>query len=44
MPAGTKVARCVGKVQGKGKSKKSAIRICQAQLGQSYMTGKRSKT
>jgi len=41
MPKGTKVYRCVRKVMNSGKSKVSAIRICQASTGQSYKTGKR---
>ena len=44
MPKGTKVYRCVQKVQAQGKSKASAIRICQESTGQSYKTGKKSKS
>lgn len=40
MPKGTKVHRCVQKVMRSGKSKPSAIKICQKSTGQSYMTGK----
>ena len=43
MPKGTKVYRCVQKVIKGGKSKSSAIRICQKSTGQSYKTGKKSK-
>lgn len=43
MPKGTKVHRCVGKVRRSGKSKGSAIRICQKSTGQSYKTGRKSK-
>ncbi len=43
MPKDTKVGRCVTKVQSQGKSKASAIRICQKSTGQSYATGKKSK-
>lgn len=43
MPKGTKVKRCVSKVMAKGKSKVSAIRICQTSTGLSYKTGKRPK-
>jgi len=42
MPHDTKVGKCVGKVMGTGKSKPSAIRICQASTGMSYKTGKKS--
>ncbi len=44
MPKGTKVYRCVQKVKSKGHSKVSAIRICQASTGMSYITGKKAKT
>lgn len=40
MPKGTKVYRCVHKLMKEGKSKKSAIKICQESTGQSYKTGK----
>ena len=43
MPKGTKVYRCVQKLVKKGRSKASAIRICQSSTGQSYKTGKKSK-
>ena len=43
MPKNTKVGRCVSKVMKKGKSKVSAIRICQKATGQSYKTGKKVK-
>jgi len=43
MPEGTKVARCVSKVQKGGKGKVSAIKICQTSTGQSYRTGKPPK-
>lgn len=43
MPKGTKVARCVSRVEKSGKSKSSAIRICQKSTGQSYKTGRKSK-
>jgi len=43
MPKGTKVHKCVQKVMKTGKSKPSAIRICQASTGQSYQTGRKSK-
>ena len=43
MPKNTKVGRCVTKLKGKGKSKQSAIRICQASTKQSYKTGKKPK-
>ena len=43
MPKGSKVGRCVSKVRKSGKSKRAAIRICQASTGQSYKTGKRKK-
>ena len=44
MPENSKVGRCVGKVKSSGKSKVSAIKICQASTGQSYKTGKKAKT
>jgi len=44
MPKGSKVAHCVKKVMKKGKDKVSAIKICQTSTGQSYKTGKPSKT
>jgi len=44
MPEGTKVSRCVKEVMATGKSKEAAIRICQASTGQSYKTGKKSKS
>lgn len=44
MPKGTKVAKCVSKVMRSGKSKVSAIRICQASTHMSYATGKKAKT
>ena len=43
MPKGTKVAKCVEDVMAQGKSKVSAIKICQKSTGQSYMTGRKSK-
>ena len=43
MPKGSKVARCVRHVQDDGKSKVSAIKICQTSTGDSYRTGKKSK-
>ena len=43
MPKNSMVGRCVSKVQKKGHSKPSAIRICQTSTGQSYKTGKKSK-
>jgi len=43
MPKGTKVYKCVQDLMRKGKSKKSAIRICQERTGQSYKTGKKTK-
>lgn len=42
MPKGTKVHSCVQKVQARGKSEKSAIRICQASTGQNLKTGKKT--
>lgn len=39
MPKGTKVHSCVQKLMDKGKSKESAIKICQESTGQSYKTG-----
>lgn len=44
MPKDSKVAKCVQKVQASGKSKASAIKICQKSTGQSYKTGRRSKS
>lgn len=41
MPTGTKVSSCVKKVQRKGHSKVSAIRICQTSTRQSYSTGRK---
>lgn len=43
MPAKSKVGRCVRKVQKRGKSKGSAIAICQKSTGQSYKTGRKKK-
>ena len=43
MPKSSKVARCVKKVKASGKSKVSAIKICQSSTGQSYKTGKKAK-
>lgn len=43
MPKGTKVYRCVKKLTAKGRSKGSAIRICQSSTGQSYKTGRKPK-
>ena len=43
MPKGTKVHSCVQKVMKQGKSKVSAIKICQKSTGQSYKTGRKSK-
>lgn len=43
MPKNSKVGMCVRKVQRSGKSKVSAIRICQKSTGQSYNTGKKIK-
>lgn len=42
-PEGSRVARCVHKLVAAGRSKVSAIRICQDSTGQSYQTGKPSK-
>lgn len=42
MPAKSKVSRCVRKVERTGKSKVSAIRICQTSTGQAYKTGRKS--
>jgi hypothetical protein len=44
MPKNSKVGRCVAKVKKSGKKKANAIRICQASTGQSYATGKPSKS
>lgn len=44
MPEGTKVAGCVNDLTQKGMPKPNAIRICQKSTGQSYMTGKPSKS
>lgn len=44
MPKGTKVAKCVKKVQAQGKSKGSAIAICQKATGKSYATGRKPKS
>uniref|UniRef100_A0A6M3LHU7 Uncharacterized protein n=1 Tax=viral metagenome TaxID=1070528 RepID=A0A6M3LHU7_9ZZZZ len=44
MPKGTKVAKCVEDVMAQGKSKVSAIKICQKSTGMSYATGKKSKS
>lgn len=43
MPENSKVARCVRDVMKKGKSKKSAIKICQVSTGQAYKTGRKIK-
>ena len=43
MPKGTKVHSCVMKLVQAGKSKESAIRICQKSTGKSYATGKKPK-
>lgn len=43
MPKGTKVHRCVRKLKKQGKSKSSAIAICQDSTKQSYRTGKKLK-
>jgi len=43
MPKNSKVARCVKKVKRQGKSKVSAIKICQKSTGQSYKTGRKAK-
>lgn len=43
MPAGTSVHRCVKRLVAKGKSKASAIKICQKSTGKSYATGKKPK-
>lgn len=43
MPENSKVGRCVKKVKKTGKSKGSAIAICQSSTGQSYATGKPPK-
>ena len=42
MPKGSKVAKCVQKLKAKGKVR--AIKICQKSTGQSYKTGKKSKS
>lgn len=42
-PQNSSVGRCVKKLVAKGKSKASAIRICQASTGLSYATGKKPK-
>jgi hypothetical protein len=44
MPKGSKVHRCTQKVKKTGKSKGSAIRICQKSTGQAYKTGRKSKS
>lgn len=44
MPKGTKVSKVVKKLKAKGMSEASAIKIAQASTGQSYMTGKKSKS
>ena len=43
VPKGTKVYRCVHDLMKKGRSKVSAIKICQESTGQSYKTGEKSK-
>lgn len=43
MPKNSKVGRCVTKLTKKGKSKGSAIAICQKSTKQSYKTGKKTK-
>jgi len=43
MPKGTKVSRCVQNLMKQGKSKSSAIAICQDSTDQSYQTGKKLK-
>jgi len=43
MPKGTKVYKCVHDLIKKGRSKVSAIRICQKSTGMSYKTGEKSK-
>ncbi len=43
MPKGTKVEKCYKKLRKKGKSKKSAARICQTSTKQSLKTGKKTK-
>lgn len=43
MPKRGKIARCVAKVMKQGKSKVSAIKICQSATGKSYATGRKSK-
>jgi hypothetical protein len=43
MPKGTRVYRCVKRLVKSGKSKVSAIRICQESTGQSYKTGRKAK-
>ncbi len=43
MPKGTKVAKCVDKILRKGKSKASAIAICQTSTKMSYKTDKKTK-
>lgn len=40
MPRNTKVAKCVSDVMKSGKSKGSAIAICQSATHQSYQSGK----
>jgi hypothetical protein len=44
MPMDSKVARMVRALMRKGKSKAQAIRIAQARTGQSYKTGRKSKS
>lgn len=43
MPKDSKVGRCVTKLEKRGRSKGSAIAICQSSTGQSYKTGKATK-
>lgn len=43
MPKGTKVSKCVRDLVKEGRSKSSAIRICQDSTGQSYKTGRKLK-
>lgn len=44
MPEGTRVARMVKALMREGYDKVSAIKIAQSRTGQSYMTGKPSKS
>lgn len=44
MPKNTPVARCVMKMMQEGKSKPSAMRMCQVSTKTSYATGKKPKS